>query len=90
MSNINPQWQQYQSINLEGGEGYNPYPKYLNESDEPLWSVLEGEASKMLRRCNNVQPWEGEAAQEAANAAYEAANAAYKAEFARARAAGEV
>lgn len=28
---VNPAWTQYNAVNNEGGEGYNPHPKYLGD-----------------------------------------------------------
>lgn len=31
---INPKWLAYNDVENEGGEGYNPYPKYIADTDE--------------------------------------------------------
>lgn len=31
MNAINPAWKQYNDINNEGGEGYNPHPKFVGQ-----------------------------------------------------------
>jgi hypothetical protein len=32
---VNPAWTQYNDINNEGGEGYNPHPKFLGDVKTP-------------------------------------------------------
>ncbi len=52
MSTINPLWTAYNNLVNEGGEGYNPHPKYIGGSDEPQWSILGEQADRLANR-----PW---------------------------------
>lgn len=88
MSKLNPAWAAHNSLYNDGGEGYNPHSKYLDESGEPEWSILEGKASKMRRILNGTSPSDINYAQWSAE--YDALNSAYLAEFAAAKARGEV
>lgn len=88
MTKINPQWAEYNRLHNEGGEGYNPYPQYLDQSGEPMWSILEGRASKARRILNGTSPSDFFYAK--LKAECDAAQTAYAAEFAAARARGEV
>ena len=87
MSNLNPQWIEYNRINNEGGEGYNPHPKYLTGSGEPMWSILRGRADKALRILNGTSESDFFFAKRQSE--YAAAKAAYDAEVVAARARGE-
>jgi len=35
MQNLNPTWKQYNDLNNEGGEGYNPHRRHLGEEPVP-------------------------------------------------------
>ena len=54
---INPAWKQYNDINNEGGEGYNPHPKFVGEAtaeealsctDSAGFAISRGEAEYLL------------------------------------------
>ena len=50
MNTINPQWTAYNSLNNEGGEGFNPHDKYITAGDgEPLWSILDDQQYRLRR-----------------------------------------
>ena len=53
MNTINPLWTAYNAINNEGGEGYNPHPKFVESGKgEPMWSKLGEKAAKIQRIMN--------------------------------------
>lgn len=35
MARINPEWRAYNTLHNEGGEGYNPNPKYIETAPKP-------------------------------------------------------
>lgn len=47
--NTNPMWIAYNNLYNEGGEGYNPYPREIETSDEPEWSRLMDRRDKVER-----------------------------------------
>lgn len=57
MTTINPAWKQYNDINNEGGEGYNPHPKFVGQvaaeqvtncTNASGFAISRGEAEYLL------------------------------------------
>lgn len=49
MNKINPAWIAYKRDMLEGGEGYNPHPKYISVSTAKPIAAASRPAPRMLR-----------------------------------------
>lgn len=47
---INSLWLAYNNLQNEGGEGYNPHDKYISNDEEPEWSRLDDQRSRLIRR----------------------------------------
>lgn len=52
---VNPEWVRYNDLYNEGGEGYNPHPKYIESTaPEPLWSILSDKIARLTRVLNGT------------------------------------
>ena len=51
MSNvtINPAWLRWTSVENEGGEGYNPHPKWMAKGSAPAVAAKASTENRMLR-----------------------------------------
>jgi len=51
MKTTNPLFTAYNNLQNEGGEGYNPHPQYLQDSNdgEPEWSKLDDKKYHIMR-----------------------------------------
>ena len=49
MSTISPLWTAYNNLHNEGGEGYNPHPKHIDNGGEPQWSALDDKRARLMR-----------------------------------------
>lgn len=65
---LNPAWITYNNLQNEGGEGYNPHPKYITSTSAPIkktyfwsskrWTVEE--LTKKLAECKQGAELHGE------------------------------
>ena len=55
MNTINPLWTAYNTLQNEGGEGFNPHSKFIDSGrGEPLWSKLGNQAYRLQNRINGT------------------------------------
>lgn len=50
MQTINPAWKQFNDLHNEGGEGYNPHPKYIARAAAPVVApAAKAVANKLVK-----------------------------------------
>lgn len=49
MNTINPAWKQFNELFNEGGEGYNPHPKFIARSAAPATAKAPAVAARLVK-----------------------------------------